>query len=884
MKKILFVLSMLISVSTLFAQAPQGINYQGVARNNIGAALSNTVITVQFTIKNTTGTVYQENRTANTDTFGLYSLVIGGASGTANATGTFSVIPWAAGNLSIQIDINGSTVATSVLQSVPYALYAGSAGSSSSSGITTILTNTTLISSTGTPTVDLSLATLAPNPANTYGDSTHYPIITVDQYGRVTNATIQTIVPGGITSVTTVAPLTETVFASGAVIVGTSTTIAAGMVGSATQIPVITYDQYGRITNVSTQTISGSTLPTPTVGSLLYSDPSNAWTATNPNSIFTNGTHIGIGTSTPGSALEVQGGSGTAGTFANTGNIAALVINASSSSGSPSAQFSGGSGLSTDNITNSNSITTSSLTVGNGFHLSLNANPFYVLTSDNMGNGTWQPTPTGVSSIIPGTGINTATAGGTVSVSAMNGTALWNANELQSVSISTITPTPGQILEYNGTQWVAAPPPVAGASNGLSVATGSVVLGGPLTGATTISQSVNNMLFQSSTTGNVQISNANNTNGALAVTNISTASGNALNVTSNGTGNTIVGTNLGTGGNAASFINNSASNGAAALNAYTGGSGNAINATSVTGTAINASNSGGNTISAQNTGTVSGAGNFTINNGSNNTTALSASTNGTGNTAVFSVINPSNGNYALNAQTNGSGAAIYAANTGTVSTSGGAIIAFTPTGNNAPVILATAGGSGNSGKFTGGAGLYTDNITINTGAIAAGSVLTSTNTTGGAAWVLPAAPVSYAATGAAQTINTGTVASTANYGTVTYNYGGGSYTPTAYTSTVTGVYHVDACLAIPTPSISATYGSISIIVGGTILKTVDFAFPQYSSTPFNVSPHISGDVNITSPSTQPISISIQITSTGGPSTVTTVGTAATSWFNVHLVH
>ncbi len=96
MKKILFLFSIICFSSLLFAQAPQGINYQGVVRDNAGSALSNTVIAVQFQIHSGAFNgpiIFSETHSSvPTDTFGLYTWVIGSAN-----PSQFSAINWASG-------------------------------------------------------------------------------------------------------------------------------------------------------------------------------------------------------------------------------------------------------------------------------------------------------------------------------------------------------------------------------------------------------------------------------------------------------------------------------------------------------------------------------------------------------------------------------------------------------------------------------------------------------------------------------------------------------------------------------------------------------------------------------------------------------------------
>ena len=142
MKK-LFTLLALIVLTTINAQAPQGFNYQATVRNNSGQLLLNQIVLVKFNIlqNSATGTlVYSENQNANTDDLGHIALMVG--QGTAT-TGTFSTINWANGSYYLGIELNTGSgyvaMGTTQLLSVPYALYANSAGNSQSQGKTSII-------------------------------------------------------------------------------------------------------------------------------------------------------------------------------------------------------------------------------------------------------------------------------------------------------------------------------------------------------------------------------------------------------------------------------------------------------------------------------------------------------------------------------------------------------------------------------------------------------------------------------------------------------------------------------------------------------------------------------------------------------------------------
>jgi len=130
MKRILlFLLTAHCSLLTLFSQAPQGFNYQAVARDDAGNIVPDQVVGIRISILqgNVSGTVvYSEIHAPTTNSFGLVTLEIG--SGTTSDD--FTAIDW--GNdtyfMKLEMDASGGTsyseMGTSQLLSVPYALNA----------------------------------------------------------------------------------------------------------------------------------------------------------------------------------------------------------------------------------------------------------------------------------------------------------------------------------------------------------------------------------------------------------------------------------------------------------------------------------------------------------------------------------------------------------------------------------------------------------------------------------------------------------------------------------------------------------------------------------------------------------------------------------------
>ncbi|WEK34017.1 MAG: hypothetical protein P0Y53_16135 [Candidatus Pseudobacter hemicellulosilyticus] len=120
--------------ATSQAQAPGMLNYQGVARNAVGNVISNKAITLRLSIRegSANGSIaYSETRSVTTNAFGLFNAQVGGTGATAQ-TGTITGVNWASGSkfMQVEIDPNGgnsfTSIGTTQLLSVPYALFAGS--------------------------------------------------------------------------------------------------------------------------------------------------------------------------------------------------------------------------------------------------------------------------------------------------------------------------------------------------------------------------------------------------------------------------------------------------------------------------------------------------------------------------------------------------------------------------------------------------------------------------------------------------------------------------------------------------------------------------------------------------------------------------------------
>src|SRR5258705_5635471 len=142
MKKILLKLVFFLVALIGMAQAPNMLNYQGIARNSLGIPLQNQPIRLHLSILSgsSSGTVvYEETRDVTTNRFGLFTVKVGDPAGIISQTGTIAGVNWsglpigtgASKYLKVEIDPEGGNnfqfMGTTQMLSVPYALNAGNA-------------------------------------------------------------------------------------------------------------------------------------------------------------------------------------------------------------------------------------------------------------------------------------------------------------------------------------------------------------------------------------------------------------------------------------------------------------------------------------------------------------------------------------------------------------------------------------------------------------------------------------------------------------------------------------------------------------------------------------------------------------------------------------
>lgn len=139
----LYILFSIASVFSANAQAPQAINYQGIARNGAGQPLLNQPIGLRLSIldgSSSGAAVYVESHQAITSNSGLFNVSIG--AGTL-LSGSFTSIDWGQSSkwLKTEMDANGGInyqlIGTTQFLSVPYSVYSDKSGNGMPNGVNT---------------------------------------------------------------------------------------------------------------------------------------------------------------------------------------------------------------------------------------------------------------------------------------------------------------------------------------------------------------------------------------------------------------------------------------------------------------------------------------------------------------------------------------------------------------------------------------------------------------------------------------------------------------------------------------------------------------------------------------------------------------------------
>jgi hypothetical protein len=239
-------------VTTGWGQSvPQGFNYQSVVRDASGSGYANQTVTLVFTIRSgsANGPIsYTERHITNTNEYGLVNLIVG--QGTV-LQGDFATVNWGGGPKYLGVSVETSPnvfeeLGSTQLMSVPYALFALNGGGGNPSGdnwgTQTAQTDNTL-KGNGTVGNPLGLAAQEAQPGQVLKwDGTKW--IPQDD---ITNTGSN---GGTITQINTNSGIVGGPITTNGTIGLSNTGVAPGTYGSATQIPVITVDAQGRISNV----------------------------------------------------------------------------------------------------------------------------------------------------------------------------------------------------------------------------------------------------------------------------------------------------------------------------------------------------------------------------------------------------------------------------------------------------------------------------------------------------------------------------------------------------------------------------------------------------------------------------------------------------------
>jgi hypothetical protein len=297
MKKLIAFLC-LLTVTVIKAQAPQYLNYQGIARDASGTIITNP-IGVKFEVVqgSASGTVvYDETNTIVPGSAGIFTTAIGsGASG----TGTFTAINWANGPYYLRVNIDPaggtsySTVGTSQLLSVPYALYAETSGNAA----------TTYSAGTGISISSGSIINTAPDQSVSISGSAvigSYPNYTITSPGAPTASTGISISGGTITN--TAPDQTVSITGLGSTTVsGTypSFTISTPVTSTAAAISTIQINPPHSITNLGPNNNSITIQPTNITGAGVSGAFPNYTIASSPSTSITQGPNITVTGSIP---------------------------------------------------------------------------------------------------------------------------------------------------------------------------------------------------------------------------------------------------------------------------------------------------------------------------------------------------------------------------------------------------------------------------------------------------------------------------------------------------------------------------------------------------------------------------------------------------------
>ena len=322
----------------LYAQIPQGINYQSIIRTTSGSVLTNSAVTVDFKLYDGMlgALLYHETHSTTTNQYGMVNLIIGQGTQLGGSI-PFIAIPWASG-IAYEVLVNSNVIGTKQLfMSVPYALHSRAPIVTYSNNILSVGGNTATINSsptysagTGidisgniisntltpiTPTITSSgIAVVTPTTGNNFNVSVPAPVLNYNQstkelsISQGTATSTQTLIGTGTNTIS----MTGIGIASVSPTVGNNFTVNVPNPTFSTLSGILSFGGTNTVSITSPLSLSGTTLTSGVASNSvnLATLPSLWSTATTSvaTSIFPTGigNRVGIGTSTPNSLFEVQ--------------------------------------------------------------------------------------------------------------------------------------------------------------------------------------------------------------------------------------------------------------------------------------------------------------------------------------------------------------------------------------------------------------------------------------------------------------------------------------------------------------------------------------------------------------------------------------------------